>query len=105
MAIKVLITRRLKEGSFHEAFKLLMELRSLATVRKGYVSGQTLISRDDHNKLLVVSTWSSEKLWEDWRQNKKRINFSKKLEPLLDGPELVEVYLVGEKTPEWVDMA
>jgi len=105
MAIKVLITRRLKEGSFNEAFKLLMELRSLATVRSGYISGETLVSRDDLNKLLVISTWSSEKRWEEWSRNKKRINFSRKLEPFLEGPEQVEVYLVGEKTPEWVDMA
>lgn len=105
MAVKVLITRRLKEGKFQEAYKLLMELRSLATVRAGYVSGETLISAEDPNKLVVISTWVSQKRWEDWQSNQKRKEFSRKLDECLDTPERAEVYLVGEKIPEWVDMA
>lgn len=105
MAVKVLITRRLKEGKFQEAYKLLMELRSLATVRAGYVSGETLISAEDPNKLVVISTWVSQKRWEDWQANHKRKEFSRKLDECLESPETSEVYLVGEKIPEWVDMA
>jgi heme-degrading monooxygenase HmoA len=105
MAVKVFIARRFKEGKFNEAYKLLMELRSMATLRTGYQSGVTLISSEDHNKLLVISTWTSEKRWQDWRENKKRKDFTKKLEAFLESPEEVEIYLAGEKHPEWVDMA
>ena len=105
MAVKVLITRRLKEGKLNDAYKVLLELRSLATLRHGYVSGQTLISSEDHHKLLVISTWTSEKRWQEWRDHEQRKDFSKRLELFLESPEKVEIYLVGEKLPEWVDMA
>jgi len=105
MAIKVLITRRFKDDKIKEAFKLLMELRSLATLQTGYVSGQTLISADDPNKLVVISTWISRNRWEEWQANVKRHDAMKKMQSLLKSPENVEVFLAGEKIPEWVDMA
>lgn len=105
MAVKVLITRKFKEEKFDQAHKLLMQLRSLATLQNGYMSGQTLISADEPRKLVVVSTWASRKRWEEWHANEKRRKFSKELEMALEGPEMTEVFLVGERPPEWVDMA
>ena len=105
MAVKVLITRKFKTGKFNEAYKLLMELRSMATVRNGYISGETLMSRKDNNKFLVISTWVIEKRWAEWQGNQKRKDFSNKMEQFLESPEKIEVFLVGEKIPEWVDMA
>jgi heme oxygenase (mycobilin-producing) len=105
MAVKVLITRQFQDDKIKEAFKLLMELRSLATLQIGYVSGQTLISADDPNKLVVISTWISRNRWEKWQANRKRKDALKKMQSLLKSPEDVEVFLVGEKIPEWVDMA
>ena len=88
-----------------KSYQLLMELRSLATLQTGYVSGQTLLSASNPHKLTVISTWISQKRWEEWHESAKRKEFSKQLEPLLEAPEEVEVFMVGEKTPEWVDMA
>jgi heme oxygenase (mycobilin-producing) len=105
MAIKVLITRKFKKDTIREAYRLLMQLRAMVTVLPGYLSGQTLISADDPNKLLVISTWTSRKRWDDWLATEKRKEFSKKIAQLLESPEESEVYLVGEKEPEWVDMA
>ncbi len=106
MAVKVLITREFRKDKFDQAYKLLMELRSMATLRNGYLSGETIISADNPNKLVVISTWVSQKRWEDWHGNAKRKDFVQKLEDeYLVAPEHVEVFLVGEKIPEWVDMA
>jgi heme oxygenase (mycobilin-producing) len=105
MAIKVLITRKFKKDTIREAYRLLMQLRAMVTVLPGYLSGQTLISADDPNKLLVISTWTSRKRWDDWLATEKRKEFSKKIAELLESPEESEVFLVGEKEPEWVDMA
>ncbi len=105
MAVKVLITRKFKEDKFDRAHKLLMQLRSLATLQNGYMSGQTLISADEPRKLVVVSTWVSRKRWEEWHANEKRQEFTRELEKALEGPETTEVFLVGERAPEWVDMA
>jgi heme-degrading monooxygenase HmoA len=105
MSVKVLITREFKEDRIKDANQYLMKLRSMATVQAGYVSGQTLISSVNPNRVVVVSTWISEKRWADWQADEKRKEFSKKMEELLKGPEQSEVFLVGEKTAEWVDMA
>ncbi len=105
MAVKVLITRRFKPDAMKKAYHLLMELRSLATLQTGYVSGQTLLSIASPGKLTVVSTWISQKRWQEWHDSPRRKAFSTRIEPLLEAPEEVEVFMVGEKTPEWVDMA
>lgn len=106
MAVKVLLTREFKKDKLDQAYKLLMELRSLATLRNGYLSGETIISSENPNKLVVISTWVSQKRWEEWHNNQKRKDFVKKLEEEhLQRPEQVEVFFVGEKIPEWVDMA
>ena len=95
MAVKVLITRKFKQDKIDEAYQLLMELRSLATLKKGYISGQTLISADNPNKLVVVSTWSGRKSWDEWQADEKRKEHSKKMEKLLEAPEEIEVFLAG----------
>ena len=105
MAIKVLITRSFRPDNLKQASRLLMELRSLATLQKGYMSGETLVSANNPNKLTVLSTWISQKRWEEWQQSSQRKKFSQKIETLLESPEKTEVFLVGEKSPEWVDMA
>lgn len=100
MAIKVLISREFRKDKVDEAYKLLMELRSVVTLRPGYISGQTLVNADHPNKIVVVGTWSSRKQWEEWQQGQERKEFSNKVAGLLESPERVEVFLTG--TPaEW----
>ncbi|MFH1115655.1 MAG: antibiotic biosynthesis monooxygenase [Pseudomonadota bacterium] len=106
MAVKVLITREFEKDKLDQAYKLLMELRSMATLRNGYLSGETIISADNPNKLVVISTWVTQKRWENWHADQRRKDFVKRLEDeFLAAPEHVEVFFVGEKIPEWVDMA
>jgi quinol monooxygenase YgiN len=105
MSVKVLISRKFKPDVMKEAYKLLMELRSIVTVRPGYVSGETLFCADDPHKILVISTWVNRKRWREWRTSEKRLAYVKKMEALLVGPEHYEVFIAGEKEPEWVDMA
>lgn len=105
MAVKVLITRELKPGKLEDVYKLLMELRSMATLRLGYLSGETIVGADNPSKLVVISTWVSRRRWEEWSQEQRRKDFSQRLEPYLAAPEHVEVFHSGEKIPEWVDMA
>ena len=105
MAIKVVITRKFKADTMKQAYKLLMKLRSLATLQRGYVSGETLVAAANPNKLTVISTWISQKRWAEWHESSTRKEFSKKIKPLLEAPEEIEIFMAGDKTPEWVDMA
>jgi len=104
MAIKVLTTRKFKRNSLEEAYRLLMQLRAAATVRPGYISGQTLIAVDDPYKLLVVSTWTNRKRFDEWRATAKRREFSKRLAAVLETSEHYEIFYVGEQEPEWTEV-
>ncbi|MEJ2718041.1 MAG: antibiotic biosynthesis monooxygenase [Deltaproteobacteria bacterium] len=95
MAVKVLITRTFKQERLQQAYQLLMELRSSATLKKGYISGQTLISADNPNKLVVVSTWSGRKSWDAWQADEKRKEHAKTMGELLEAPEQIEVFFAG----------
>jgi heme-degrading monooxygenase HmoA len=104
MGVKVLITRRFKEEQLQKAYDPLMELRSLVTLRRGYVSGETLVSAEDKRKVLVISHWSSQERWDEWRADPRRQEFTKRMEGLLESPEEVEVFLHGADLPVWAEI-
>jgi heme oxygenase (mycobilin-producing) len=105
MAIKVLTVRKFKKGTVEEAHNLLKQLRSVGTLRPGFVSGQTLVSAEDPHRLLVISTWTDVRGWEAWRASQKRKEISEKIAELLEKPEYVEIFHVERKETEGVDMA
>jgi heme-degrading monooxygenase HmoA len=105
MAAKVIITRTFKPGTISKAHQLLMEFRSLATLQPGYISGETLVSAQNPDKIVVISAWRTLKKWEEWSESDKRKSFLAKLNEFLREPEMFETYYVGEKIGEWVDMA
>ncbi|MBI4966284.1 MAG: antibiotic biosynthesis monooxygenase [Desulfomonile tiedjei] len=105
MAIKVLTERKFKEGTAEAAHQLIKELRAVGTLRRGFVSGQTLISAEDPHRFLVISTWTDANGWEAWRASEKRNQIAVKIGELLEEPERVEVYYVERKEVEGADMA
>ena len=98
MAVKVLITRQFKQDGVDRAHQILKEIRSIVTLRPGYISGQTLISADTPNKTIVVSTWAGRNRWDEWNDDPKRKDFSESLKPLLESPEQIEVFLTGTES-------
>lgn len=105
MAVKVLIRRQFKSNTGKDPAFLLNQLRSKAIMESGYISGETLVSAEDPKTVLVLSSWISQNKWELWNKSEERINAAKEIEKYLEKPEEVEVFLTGEKMPEWVDMA
>ena len=99
MAVKVLITRHLKEGKSQEAYALLNELRTGALNRAGYISGETLMGYDQPSKLVVASTWDRLDSWRKWQDNPLRKEIEKKLQPLLEKPVEYEEYVLGAYLP------
>ena len=105
MEIKVLTTRKFKKGTIEEAHRTLMQLRAVATVRQGYVSGLTLVSADDPYTLLVISSWTDKRGWDLWQASEKRREISKKIGGLLEAPEHVAIFYVGHEESDGADMA
>lgn len=95
MAIKVLITRRFREGKAMELLGLLNKIRVEAMNQPGYITGETLIGYDDRQKLVVIGTWESVDHWEKWKSNAVRTELEAQLEPLLVEPPQYEAFLFG----------
>ncbi len=104
MAIKVLTTRKFREGASEQAYELLALLREAGTVRPGYISGHTLTSIEDPRTLLVISSWTDTRSWEAWLSSEKRKEISMKIAELLETNEQVSVFRVERKEFE-ADMA
>ncbi|NIS67603.1 MAG: antibiotic biosynthesis monooxygenase [Proteobacteria bacterium] len=93
MAIRVIIERKVKEGRQSEMISILRELRALALPRRGYISGETLRSKDDPSAYIVISTWESVEDWEAWRNHPERNEVSKRLEQVLVTPERYSIFV------------
>jgi quinol monooxygenase YgiN len=94
MAVTVLITREFKKASLPRALESIVKIRSLATLEPGYISGQTMVSLNNANRIVVMSTWESIGRWEDWQASELRKEYTAKLDPLTVSLEQVDVLMV-----------
>ena len=92
MAIDVVIRRNFKEDRVHDALFLNAEMRALATVQPGYITGTTKVNLDDPTKMLVVSTWDSKEAWKSWWDSDIRFDYYKKMKDALESSEEIELY-------------
>jgi heme oxygenase (mycobilin-producing) len=95
MSVKILITRTVPQDNAREMLNLFKEMRSLATVQDGYISGETLKSGDRPDVYLVISTWASADDWGNWLKNKKRQEIQNKIDALLGGKTSYEMFHYG----------
>ena len=104
MAISVFIQRKFSEKE--KAAKLaplIVELRSLATVQPGYITGKTFRCIDCPGEFIVLSTWNSLDDWNTWLQSKQRMALQKQVDDLLGEVTQYRIYepLVGGIIPQF----
>ena len=97
MLVKVLITRRIKQGAEVDVLVNLSSLRARATDQAGYISGETLVGHDDPRKLVVISTWNSLEHWKTWKTDPARAQVEALLEPYLIEPTSYEIFIPGAR--------
>lgn len=95
MSIKVLITRTVPPDKGREMLQLFREMRSLATAKPGYISGETMKSTDRPDVFLVISTWETPTDWENWLLSKERQAIQEKMDALLGGNTHYEMFHYG----------
>ncbi len=93
MAIKVFIERKIQPGRELDVYNSLIKLRARAMRSYGYVSGETLVSYNNPQKYLVISTWNSLEAWQKWAESEERKAIEREIEPYLEAPPKVEIYL------------
>ena len=93
MVVNVIMKRSPQIGTIGELISLLHELRQLATIQPGYISGKSLLSAYNGASLLVVSRWMSLQHWEEYEKCPERQGLLDRLELLLKEPTRTEVYI------------
>lgn len=103
MAVTVMIRRTFtrKEKAAPLA-PLIVQLRSLAAVQPGYITGQTFHCLDTPGEYLVMSTWASAEDWHRWRTSETRMKIQQQIDDLLGEPTTYLLYepLVGGIIPK-----
>ena len=95
MSIKALIKRTVPQDKARNILHLFMEMRTLATTRPGYISGETMKSIDTPDVYLIISTWESADAWEKWLLSKERQAIQGKIDALLGGKTTYEIFQYG----------
>lgn len=95
MLVKIFIKRRFKKGKVKEINALLRDFRSGAMAQPGYVSGETLVSYEDPQNVMVIGTWQNMESWLSWKNNQRRKDFETMLEVYQEGPTIYESYVLG----------
>jgi len=95
MAVKILIKRTVKGSAMAEVSKMLVQARTNALGKNGYISSETLSNCDNPNEILVVSMWRNKADWDAYRGNQTRIDFERECEQLFDSPTEYSVYNLG----------
>ena len=95
MAIKILITRKFKEGTLKDASAMLIKSRAIAIEQKGYIASETLVSYDDPNVILVLSMWQKKEDWDNYKKSEARKENERNYARVMDGVAEYEVFKIG----------
>jgi len=95
MAVKILIKRTVPLDKAKEMIPLFRQMRVLATMQPGYITGETLRSLENLNEFLVISTWQSSDDWQNWLNSKERQEVQDKVDKLLGGNTEYDVFHYG----------
>lgn len=96
MLVKVFIRRHFKEGKDREVFRLLKKIRLKAMECEGYISGETLVSTNDPQEIMVISTWESMDDWDSWKESLDRKTIDALLEELQTTSTLYESFVFSK---------
>ena len=97
MAVKIFIKRQVPEEKAREIIPLVREMRSLATIHEGYISGETLRNLERPEEFMVISTWQSSQDWKEWIKSEGRKAIQGKIDSLLGGETEYQIFHYGFK--------
>lgn len=99
MAVEILIRRRFIEEKASEIAPLMVQLRSLAREKPGYVSSESLKCIDPaaDNEYLIRSTWQSVADWKNWLNSRERNDIQRQIDTITGEETEYRIYepLVG----------
>jgi len=92
MPIQVIIKRKFQIDNPEKLLPLLTELRAHAQDQPGYISSETLRSRDNPEEFLVVSQWQTAEDWKKWLQSTERRDIQGQVDSLIGEKTFYEIF-------------
>ena len=93
MAIQVIIKRTVHPGAeARQIIPLLLQLRSLATLQPGYISGETLSDVENPGECIVISKWEAIEDWNRWLHSPQRKVIQDKIDSITGEETQYNVY-------------
>lgn len=92
MAVKILIKRVVPSNRETGVMPFLRQIRPLASMEPGYISGETLRNDNDPSDYLVISTWKTIEDWERWVRNIERKGIHDRIDSLLASKPVISSY-------------
>jgi heme-degrading monooxygenase HmoA len=92
MSIQVFLRRKIRKDLAPTIMPLIAHLRQLALEQPGYISGDTLLSDDNPEDVVVISKWNSIDDWNSWNQSSERASVQKEIDELLGEPTIYEIF-------------
>ncbi len=92
MAVKILISRRINTDQEVAVRPFLKQLHKVALNHKGYISGESLISGEDLEDHLIISSWESLDFWEMHLGMEETIDLRYKIDQILGRETIYSVY-------------
>jgi heme-degrading monooxygenase HmoA len=94
MTVKILIYRSISKEQEPIVRPFLKQLRQLALKKTGYISGESLISGDNTEENLIISSWESLDYWEEFLDNEESRNIRFNIDQVLGRETLYKVYFM-----------
>jgi heme-degrading monooxygenase HmoA len=96
--VRVIIEYKAK--NVEKLIDIIREVRTEAMKQHGYIIGETLVSADDPNYILVISTWDTLDDWKAWDSSETRLKLKPRINELLTEPHssrTFHYYLLQQK--------
>ena len=92
MAVKILIYRYISKQQESVVRPFLKQIRQKALATKGYISGETLISGDDIEENLIISSWESRDDWEAFMEDEDSRGIHYRIDQVLGRETIYKIY-------------
>ena len=99
MTVTLMVEREVVPGAQEEIKALLRELRSAATRRAGFISGQTVVDAFSPACFMTISVWASMAAWERWKNDLERAEIIRRIDPLVQGMSTSRLWRSDEDAP------
>lgn len=94
MTVKILIYRNISKEQEPIVRPFLKQLRQLALRQTGYISGESLISGENLEENLIISSWESLDYWEAFLDNDDSRKIRMNIDQILGRETRYQVYFM-----------